>query len=209
MSRRWYQLIRDLHLYLGLFISPFVLAFAASVFVLLHAWLPQQDGRSQSASTFEGVSLPDDLEALSGLKRIESLKPLLRRLGVEGEVGGVRHNRRQRRLVIPVNVPGQETIVTLDLAKREAAISRRTTGLADGLVLLHMSPGQHMADIRGNWFYMRVWSWLADATVYVTLFLTVSGIYLWSVLRAERKTGVWLLAAGAITFAGLAWSLWY
>jgi len=209
MHRRWYQLIRDLHLYLGLFISPFVLAFAVSVFVLLHWWLPQQDAGSPSASTVEGVSLPDDLESLSGLMRIESLKPVLRGFGVEGEVGGIRHNRRQRRLVIPVNVPGQETIVTLDLAKREAAITRRATGLADGLVLLHMSPGQHMTDIRGNWFYMRIWSWLADATVYFTLFLTVSGLYLWYVLRAERKIGVLLLAAGAITFAGLAWSLWH
>ena len=66
-----------------------------------------------------------------------------------------------------------------------------------------------MADIRGNWFYMRLWSWLADATVYFTLFLTVSGVYLWYVLRAERKIGVLLLASGAITFAGLAWSLWH
>jgi len=66
-----------------------------------------------------------------------------------------------------------------------------------------------MTDIRGNWFYMRVWSWLADATVYFTLFLTVSGVYLWYVLRAERKIGVLLLAAGAVTFAGLAWSLWH
>jgi hypothetical protein len=109
----------------------------------------------------------------------------------------------------PIPVPGQETTVTLDLARREATIERRATGLADGLVLLHMSPGQHLADIRKNWIYMRVWSWLADATVYLTLFLTVSGVYLWYVLRAERRIGAALLAAGAVSFLGLAWALWH
>ena len=36
MRRRFYWLIRDLHMFLGLFISPFVLVFAISVFFLVH-----------------------------------------------------------------------------------------------------------------------------------------------------------------------------
>ncbi len=36
----------------------------------------------------------------------------------------------------------------------------------------------------------RLWSWLADATVYLILFLSATGIYLWSVIRAERKAGL-------------------
>ena len=114
------------------------------------------------------MTLPADLEVVSGRQRIDKLKPVLERLGVQGEVGWVRHLPKQHQLVIPVTVPGRLTTVTLDVTKREASIERRTTGLADALVVLHMSPGQHGADIRKNWIYMRVWSWLADATVYVT-----------------------------------------
>jgi hypothetical protein len=60
----------------------------------------------------------------------------------------------------------------------------RETGLADARVTLHKSPGQHGPTIRMNWFYIKAWRWLADATVYLILFISVSGIYLWYVLRA-------------------------
>jgi hypothetical protein len=109
--------------------------------------------------------------------------------------------------VIPVMVPGRVTTVTLDVTKGEASVERRTTGLADEVVVLHMSPGQHLADIRKNWSYMRIWSWLADATVYLVLFITASGIYLWYVLRAERRIGVGLLTAGALSFFGIVYAL--
>jgi hypothetical protein len=50
---------------------------------------------------------------------------------------------------------------------------------------------------------MRLWRVMADATVYFFLFVTFSGIYLWAVLRAERRVGLGLLAAGACCFFGL------
>ena len=48
---------------------------------------------------------------------------------------------------------------------------------------------------------------MADATVYLILFISVSGIYLWYVLRAERSAGFILLFAGALTFFGMAYAL--
>ena len=50
---------------------------------------------------------------------------------------------------------------------------------------------------------MRAWRTLADATVYLVLFVTLSGVYLWYVLKAERRIGLILLAAGGISFAAL------
>jgi hypothetical protein len=64
-------------------------------------------------------------------------------------------------------------------------------------------PGPHNLAIRGNWIGTRAWGWLADATVFLLLFLTVSGIYLWYAIRAERRIGVALLTAGAVSFFGL------
>ena len=37
MSQRFYTFIRDLHLYIGLFLAPFVLLFSVSVFFVVHA----------------------------------------------------------------------------------------------------------------------------------------------------------------------------
>ena len=54
---------------------------------------------------------------------------------------------------------------------------------------------------------MRMWRLGADATVYLLLFITVSGIYLWAALKAERRVGLLLLLAGAGTFWGLVYAV--
>jgi hypothetical protein len=201
---RW---IRDLHLYAGLFISPFVLVFAFSVFFLVHAWLPKPNPNPGAARFVSDLPLPTNLDQLSGRERIDALKPALHRAGVHGEVGWVQRLARENRLVIPVTVPGRLTTVTIDVARREASVKEQTTGLADALVVLHKSPGPHLVGLRMNWPWMRLWFWLADATVYLVLFITVSGLYLWYILRSERKIGTVLLAAGAVSFFALVYAL--
>src|SRR3989454_181454 len=207
MSGRFYRLVRDLHLYLGLFISPFVLVFAISVFFLVHSWLPRIASDSSTTRVVSALPLPGDLQTLSGRPLIDALKPALEKAGVRGEVGFVRHMVKEEKLTIPVTIPGRQTTVSISIASREATIVTRETGLANALVTLHKSPGQHGANIRMNWFYMRVWRWMADATVYLILFISVSGVYLWYVLRAERSVGLILLFAGALSFFGMAYAL--
>ncbi|HEY5910782.1 MAG TPA: hypothetical protein VJA21_09290 [Verrucomicrobiae bacterium] len=207
MSDRFYRLVRDLHLYCGLFSSPFVLVFAFSVFFLVHAWLPGGGSAPTGVRLVTDVPLPTDLDRLSGRARIDALKPALDFAGVHGEVGWVQHLAKEDRLVIPVSVPGRVTTVTIEVAKREASVEARNTGVADALVVLHKSPGPHLVGMRMNWFYMRVWYWLVDSTVYLVLFITLSGMYLWYVLRAERRIGIGLLAAGAISFFSLVYAL--
>jgi len=209
MRGRFYLLNRDLHLYLGLFISPFVLVFAVSVFFLVHAWVP---GITAGPSTTRVVAtsalpIPGDLQTLSGRPLIDALRPALEKAGVRGEIGFVRHLVKEEKFIIPVTIPGRETTVSLSLASGEATIATRETGLADALVTLHKSPGQHGPGIRMNWFFMRAWRWMADATVYLVLFISLSGIYLWYVLRAERAVGVVLIFAGALSFFGMAYAL--
>ena len=205
MNGRFYRLTRDLHLYLGLFISPSVLVFCISVFFLVHSWIPKLAPESSSTRVVSALALPGDLQKLSGRPLIDALKPILETMNVPGEIGFVRRMVKEEKLIIPVSIPGRATTVTINLASREATIVTRETGLADALITLHKSPGQHGADIRMNWFFMKAWRWFADATVYLTLFISVSGIYLWYVLRAERKIGFILLFAGTLTFFGIAY----
>ena len=153
------------------------------------------------------MPLPEDLKTLSGRPLIDALKPTLEKADVRGEVGFVRHMVKEEKLIIPVTIPGRETIVSISIASREATIVTREKGLADALVTLHKSPGQHGPDIRMNWLYMKAWRWMADATAYLILFISISGIYLWCVLRAERKVGFILLFAGALSFFGMAYAL--
>ena len=58
-----------------------------------------------------------------------------------------------------------------------------------------------------NWYYMKAWRWLADATVYLVILVTVSGVLLWQVLRTERTVGLVMLIAGAVCFCGMEYAL--
>ena len=206
MAKPLYVVTRDLHLYTGLFLSPFVLVFAASVFYLVHIGVgprPPEPVRR----TVSNLPVSAKLEGLSGREQVRALRPILDQIGVKGEINFVRRIVREHRLVVPVMLPGHETTVDLDLANRTAVVSERRSGIGGALVHLHKMPGPHNVSIRVNSPYMRAWRWLADAVSYGVLFLTLSGVYLWAVLRAERRVGVVLLSAGAISFFGLVYAI--
>jgi hypothetical protein len=204
--KRFYVLARDLHLYFGLFISPFVLLYSVSVLFLVHAWMPGAS-RKPTVRTVEGVELPDLAYTSNGRDQVDALRPVLDNLTVSGEVNFIRRIPKEHRLVVPVLVPGRETTVDLRFEARTAVITERRTGTWDALVYLHKMPGPHNAGIRGNSLYIRLWRWVADATVYLVLFISISGIYLWAVLRAERRIGLALIAGGAFSFVGIIYAL--
>jgi hypothetical protein len=206
VTKRFYTWTRDLHLYLGLFISPFVLVFAISVIFLVHKWVPGSSAPVQT-STASGLELPPNFETMKGPEQIAGARQILGQLGVKGEIWNLRQIPRERRFVITVNVPGVTTDVDVRVESRSATVSRRSPGVWDAMVYLHKMPGPHLVAIRGNSFFMSAWRWLADATVYLILFITVSGVYLWAVLRSERHTGLTLLAAGALTMGGMIYAL--
>ena len=201
---RLYSVIRDLHLYVGLFISPFILVFAVSAFYFVHGIAQRQGPRpTDGARTVGNLRIPPDVAVMQGRARVDALRPVLEQLGVFGEVDFVRHVTSERRLIVPVRLPDRDTLVSLDYEQKTATITSRGHGLTDALVYLHKMPGPHNADVRGNSTLIRAWRILADAVTYLFLFLTLSGIYLWLVLRAERRVGLLLILAGAGTFWGL------
>lgn len=202
--RRLYLVTRDLHLYFGLFLSPFILVFSVSVFYLVHGYAQRPAPAASDASrTVANLSVPADIARLQGRARVDALRPVLEQLGVYGEIDFVRHVARERRLIVPVRLPDRDTVVSLDYDQRTATVTSRGHSLGDALVYLHKMPGPHNVDVRGNSRLMRAWRVFADATVYLFLFITVSGLYLWVALRAERRVGLWLIVAGAATCCGL------
>jgi hypothetical protein len=207
MKRRFYGLMLNLHLFLGLFSSPFVLVFAVSVFFLVHAWLPRLGSPKTAIRVVPSLPISESLRTLSGRPLIDALRPILDKAGVRGEVGFISRRVQEGELIIPVTVPGRETTVILRLDGGDATIESRETGLAAALATLHRSPGEHAPAIRMNWFYMKAWRWLADTTAYLILLISVSGIYLWYVLRAERRVGLILLSSGALSLFGMAYAL--
>jgi len=196
-----YRWTRDLHLYFGLFISPFLLLFAASVFFLNHAKIVPD--KWLSAETFQNVEIPDAIDRAQGKDAIARAQAILQQVGVTGEIGFTRFVRQTRHFVFPVSKPGVETNVDVDIDARTAIVSRRPTSVWEAFAYLHKMPGPHNVAIRGNWAGTRAWRWFADGTIYLTLFITITGIYLWWTIKAERRTGIALLSAGIVTFVAL------
>jgi len=175
-----------------------VLVYAASAIFLNHAFLPW-GGRAGLASEprITAIAISDEPDGLSLAKQVQQ------QLGVRGEIGYVSRNAKEGRLNFPIESPGHVTNVQVDLATHQATITRRETGIWDATIYLHKMPGPHNAAIRGNWIFTRAWSWLADASVYGILFLSLTGVYLWAVLKAERKAGLLFFGAGIFSFSAI------
>jgi hypothetical protein len=191
-SKRLYRVLRDLHLYLGLFLSPLILVFAASACALGIEGLSAANAPETSKRGILKLPAIRDSVALA--------KAVRRELELPGELGFVQNQIEEGRISFPLDRPGEKTQVKVDLRSGAYEWTRRATGLVDALIYLHKKPGPHNIALRGNWVPMERWDWLADATVYFLLFVSATGIYLWTVLRRERKLGLVLFGAGAVTF---------
>ena len=134
MKGLFYRLTRDLHLYLGLFVSPYVLVFAFSVFFLVHAWLPTAARSAKGPREVSNLPIPANLDQLSGRARIDALRPTLKAAKVAGEVGWIQFSPNEHKLVIPVSVPGKNTILTIDLDQHRGVVEEKVTGFADAVV---------------------------------------------------------------------------
>jgi len=202
--RTLYLWTRDLHLYAGLFAGPLVLAFAVSVLILNH---PPAAAAPRVLAAAVPVCVPEGIEKLDLPARVAAARTILRQLGLDGEISFIGYNARRGTLTIPVTWPGREATVRVSLADQRATVETTRWRLADAVIWLHKMPGPHLVAIRGNWGLTRAWRWLADAFVYLVLFLSVSGIYLWAVLRAERRTGLVIAGLGVLSFAGVIYAL--
>ncbi|MGO8732150.1 MAG: PepSY-associated TM helix domain-containing protein [Terriglobia bacterium] len=202
MDRTFYIWTRDLHIYIGLALSPLVLLFAISVILLDHPSIPLGGARG-IRKTSVTVQIPENLEHVEGMARAQEFQQIMRQMGVAGEIGYINYNPSQHRMVAPVFKPGSEVTLDVNLSTHIASLEERKTGILAALIYLHKSPGPHNANIRGNWFYTRAWRWLADASAYLILFTSASGIYLWWAIKTERKIGLVLLGAGALSFMGV------
>ena len=191
--KTFYKLTRDVHLWRGLFLSPFLIVYAVSTVLVNHSVKPGAAAPDIARGPYD-VVVPDEPD------KVLLAKDILAQLGMTGEIGGVRIRPAEQRINFPVNVPGVRRQVVVNTETGRAIVLTKRAGVLSGLVYMHFAPGQHLVGVAGNWLGMRLWHWMADATVYVVLLLSATGVYLWTVLKAERKTGLIVLGAGVACF---------
>jgi hypothetical protein len=100
-------------------------------------------------------------------------------------------------------LPGLTTKIKINKQTKEVLITRKEEGSLRATNFLHKMPGPHNVKLRGNSLFMQNWKIIADLVVYILLFLSASGIFLWYFLKAERKLGWVAIILGAVSFTGL------
>jgi len=122
MRRSFYSWTRDLHLYCGLFLCPFVLVFAVSTILLNHPSLAPAAPQPKAGRIIAGIDIPEGLDRLTGMERIHKLQPILHRAGISGEIDWIDYSPKKSRMVIPVMKPGERVTLELDLIARTVEI---------------------------------------------------------------------------------------
>jgi hypothetical protein len=190
--KQYYALIRSLHLYFGLFISPFILLFAISVLVMNHPLFLDRlfpvreiepEYRQLYAFEFAGS---DSLMA----------KKLLRLVNLDGEIDWI--TRTDTLFSFPLNKPGLTRWISLNRLTGKVTITGKEFGFFGATRYLHTMPGQHNARMRGNSLLIKLWRVATDTLVYVVLFVSASGVFLWYYLRPERTLGIVSMGVGLV-----------
>ena len=209
-SKGFYLWSRDIHLYVGLFASPYVIVFALSTILLNHNW--------NTVDNAEIKEWESQVELKEGLEPRQLGFDIAEQLGLQGEVGQARKIPAARAQLFPgqevfqtgVNKLGQNTRIEVDPETGLTRIRQTTTGAMRAIIEMHMRPGPHSPRSLMSWIFSKIWAAMSDAVVYLLLFLSISGIYLWFVLKAERKIGWIMTLAGlgsfAFIIAGFLWA---
>lgn len=189
---KYYSLVRLLHLYFGLFVSPFILIFSISVLVLNHA-----DYFNMLRPTQELEPIKKDLVNFQP-QSSDSLtaKSILQQLGITGEIDWI--HKTDSTFSFPVNTPGLNKLISLNTKTGTVLVTQRDEGIFKGMTYLHIMPGQHNARMRGNSVFMKAWRVVTDVFVYFVLFASATGVFLWYFLRPERKLGMYSLGFGFV-----------
>jgi hypothetical protein len=198
MTRRlkdYYIKIRAYHLYFGLFISPFIVIFAISVLAFNHPRLLKTQDSAESLNVIRTKldKIPYDTTDLG------TAKAILKKLDINGEIDFISKNEDQ--ISFPVNLPGLRSGVVVNTHNDSVLITCQPENYLRAMSWLHLMPGQHNAAIRGNSHFMKIWRIIADAVVYVVIFLLLSGVYLWYFVEIRRLPGLYAILLGMIFFA--------
>ena len=201
--KKYYNLIKDIHLFTGLFISPFVIIFSMSAIVLNHdfidwqedwqAWTFSVDNKVDKTFKFNSPNLDQS--------KIEYAKDILKQINIEGEIANIFGDSIS--MYIPVTKPRYRISIKVDLVSGIASIHSQKTDFWKKLIWLHKMPGPHNANIRGNWIYTKFWSSVVDFSVVCLFFSSITGVILWYYFKNERNIGLIALFIGLLSMASL------
>ena len=182
------HVVRRAHLYMGLFLLPWVLMFGVSSIPLNHAPSEPANWTRLAEHTFD-APVPD----ASG-----NLRPLGRRMMDAAGVSGGYYVYRVNPQRVEVGHPNFLAPVRINyfIEENRLVVEQRQFSLWPFLSGLHTRGGYDM-----DGFWDTVWAVVVDVVSVALIVWILSGLLMWWTLPATRAWGWIALATGAVCFA--------
>lgn len=188
-------LIRRTHLFLALFLTPWILMYAVSTLGMHHRTL--FTGHEQRVDPpFDVISeQPYQATFEAGVGREEAARSILEDLDMEG-AHGVQGRLEDGVLTIIRHRPIRTERVTYDAVEGTLRIERRQFAMVYFLEMLHRRRGFDQPFLAND-----TWAVIVDGVIVAILLWAATGLWMWWEMLRTRRLGAWCLVAGAALFA--------
>lgn len=186
------KLIRRVHMYLALFLTPWMLMYALSTLAMNHHALFVGEGEThyelERELSYDGTFPPDASDRMKAEQILANL-----------ELDGVFSLRGSEpgRLVITRENPVRNHRVTFEEAAGTLRIESGAHPPGVALERMHRASGYDSGSALRT-----AWAVLVDVVIVGIVFWCLSGLYLWWLLKKTRWIGA-LCAVGGVLFFGL------
>jgi len=186
------RILRRTHMYLALFLAPWVLMYTVSTFVMNHRdWFhgrpaPPPKWEQVSAQTYDG-QFPD------GASPAIQARQILMSLDLDGA-----HNASMRdgKLVIQRNTAVRPMRLTFTPDSKQLLVERLAPDTTAFLERMHRRRG-----FRTPYALDDTWAFTVDVFIAGVIFWALSGLWMWWELKVTRKLGATALSGGVALFA--------
>jgi hypothetical protein len=186
------RVIRQIHLYLALFLGPWVLLYGISTIVMNHRALfrgeeaPPPPWEIVSDGTYDGEFPPQ-------AGRQQMAHQILSGLQIDGNHQAT---LREGKLVVTRHDAVRPMRITYTPEDRRLVVERQAWEGAAFLERMHRRRG-----FRSPYVLDDMWAFSVDLFIAAVLFWTLSGLWLWWEMRPTRRLGGFLMIGGVLLFA--------
>jgi hypothetical protein len=188
------KLIRRSHMYLGLFLAPWLLMYAASTFVMNHrAWFHSPDAGPPRFEKEREHVLSSHIPAEAAPRDIAV--SVLRELGMEG-THNVNATPDKHRITIVRQEPVAPRRILFTPADKRVVVEKQVVQMPAFLERMHRRRGfQHPYTLEDTWAFS------VDLVIAAMVFWAGSGLWMWWEMKKTRALGFVFGLAGCLLFA--------
>ena len=188
-------IIRRIHLYLALFLTPWMLMYAISTVVMNHRGFFEEYYGEHAVQWEIESDTTYDVTLGPNISREVVANQILSHLGIEGA-----HNtqgRLDRRITITRDNPWATRRITFSPVSGNLKVERRLDRVPVILESLHRRRGGYQHPIVSE----HLWSVVIDLVIVAMMFWAGSGIWMWWEMSITRRLGAITLVAGLLLYA--------